>query len=87
MNNKSSIKNNRLKEIRMSMNLTQNKVAKLLGFHTNERISKWENGLKMPSVFNLFLLAKLYHVSPHDLYPELLQNQPTLKKDPSIQTP
>ncbi|MBK7682337.1 MAG: helix-turn-helix transcriptional regulator [Bacteroidetes bacterium] len=81
------MKNNKLKEIRISKNLTQNEVAKLLGFHTNERISKWENGMKMPSVVNLFLLAKLYQVSPLDLYPEILQCPPIIKKDTLTPTP
>ena len=71
MNYKKQIQNNKLKELRLVNNLTQNDVASMLGFHTNERISKWESGTKIPNLVNLFQLAKIYEVNPTDLYPDL----------------
>jgi transcriptional regulator with XRE-family HTH domain len=92
MNHKLCYKNNKLKEFRLSKNLTQNQVAALLGFHTNERISKWESGTKMPSVSNLFLLSMIYEVHPKDLYPDLvlslfrtLQDQQVFQLDEQVQ--
>ena len=41
------------------------------GLDCADRISRWENGTAMPSVVNLFKLAAIYEVMPHELYPEL----------------
>ena len=71
MNHKLYYTNNKLKELRLAKNLTQNQVATLLGLHTNERISKWESGSKVPSLANLLLLSKIYEVHPNNLYPDL----------------
>ncbi len=62
---------NNLKAYRVKHSFTQNEVASLLGFHTNERISKWEKGVKNPNLVNLFRLCKIYEASPSDLYPDL----------------
>jgi len=51
--------------------LKQSELAKLMGFASNERISFWETGKSMPSVENLFQLAKILGVMPHEIYPEL----------------
>ncbi len=64
---------NRLRACRKETNLLQVDVAKSLGLDCADRISRWENGTAMPNVINLFKLAAIYNVMPHDLYPELLQ--------------
>ena len=63
--------NNRLKEIRKQLGLTQKEVATLLGFKSEDRISHWEKGQAMPSIINLFKLSDIYKVSPRDLYTSL----------------
>jgi transcriptional regulator with XRE-family HTH domain len=62
---------NSLRKHRKNVGLRQEEVAKALGLHTCERISKWENGHSIPALWSLFRLAALYHVSPQDLYDEM----------------
>lgn len=64
--------NNRLKEFRKQNCFTQYEVAKLLAMQCESRLCRWEQGTSIPSVENLFKLARLYKVMPHELYPELL---------------
>jgi len=45
-----------------------------LGFHSNDRLSKWENGHQLPSLINLFKLAKINGVLPGELFPSLAEN-------------
>ena len=59
---------NTLREHRKRVNLKQSDVAEALGFKSTDRISRWEKGLTYPHVVNLFKLAKLYGVMPHELY-------------------
>jgi transcriptional regulator with XRE-family HTH domain len=62
---------NKLLEHRKRVGLTQRQVATLLGFVSDERISRWEKGDGVPHIVNLFRLSKLYEVTPQKLYPEL----------------
>lgn len=62
---------NKLREFRYRKLLKQSDVAKEIGIGTSDRISQWETGHSMPSVENLFKLAKLFDTTPHDLYPGL----------------
>jgi len=61
---------NTLKESRKAKSLTQEQVARLLNLQCEDRLSRWEHGQALPSVENLFRLAKLYEVSPEELYPD-----------------
>ena len=70
MNNTTFIPNN-LRERRKAAGLLQKDAAQALGLDCADRISHWENGTAMPSVVNLFKLAAVYGVAPHELYPEL----------------
>ncbi len=70
--------NNKLKELRLQNNLKQEEVAIWLSIQGACRISKWERGLAMPSVGNLFKLAKIYKVLPHVIYPELFREEELL---------
>jgi transcriptional regulator with XRE-family HTH domain len=63
--------NNKLKELRLQRGLKQEEVASWLNIQCTGRISKWERGLAMPSVQNLFKLAKIYKAIPHTMYPNL----------------
>lgn len=58
--------------------LKQSELAEKMGFKSNERISMWENGNTMPSVENLFTLAKILEVLPHELYPNLWDSNKNL---------
>lgn len=62
---------NRLKEFRHRAGLAQLDVMLSLGLRSNNRISGWESGVRVPNIANLFKLARLYHASPEDLYPGL----------------
>ena len=64
---------NNLRQHRKISGLLQKDVAKLLGLDCADRISHWENGIAMPSVINLFRLAAIYQVMPHELYPGLME--------------
>lgn len=59
---------NTLRAIRKERNLRQLDVACKLGFTTTDRISKREKGMGCPSLVNLFKLAVIYEVEPHELY-------------------
>jgi len=68
-----SIPNN-LKQCRKACGLTQVAVAEKLGFHSSDRISKWEYGQMYPHMVNLLKLSIIYDKKPEELYPELLWN-------------
>lgn len=62
---------NKLKLWRNISGLRQQDVATALGITSTERISKWEQGLRYPSMVNLFKLSGIYGIKPHELYSEL----------------
>lgn len=62
--------NNKLKELRLQHNMKQEEVAIWLSLECGNRICRWEKGQSMPSVPNLFKLAQIFNVYPHELYPE-----------------
>lgn len=61
---------NHLRRFRKQMGLTQKEIASLLGFSSTKRIILWEQGKAQPGIYNLFRLSIIYHVFPHELYPE-----------------
>jgi transcriptional regulator with XRE-family HTH domain len=64
---------NKLRFYRERAGFLQREVADALGLDCMDRISRWENGLNMPSIVNLFKLADVYKTTPRDLYPELVK--------------
>jgi transcriptional regulator with XRE-family HTH domain len=64
---------NTLKECRKQAGLRQMDVANIMGFHSIDRICRWEKGRTYPHLRNLFKLSKLYGVKPEQLYGELLE--------------
>ncbi len=52
----------RLKELRIEKNLTQDKLAKLVGM-SKMTISHWESGYCEPSIAQLVMLSNLFEVS------------------------
>lgn len=61
---------NKLKELRITLNLKQTDVSAYMGFTGEERISRWERGQAMPSATNLIKLSQLFKVSAEEMYPE-----------------
>ena len=62
---------NNLKEYRIKSGLKQKDVAHQLGCESESRICRWERGQSFPNVPNLLKLAKIYAVTPSDLYPDM----------------
>lgn len=52
----------RLKEFRKRMNLTQKEASMKIGV-SEQALSKWENGVCLPDLYNLKLLARILRVS------------------------
>lgn len=52
----------RLKELRIEKNLTQDKLAKLIGM-SKMTVSHWESGYCEPSIAQLIALSNLFEVS------------------------
>ncbi|HKB44734.1 MAG TPA: helix-turn-helix transcriptional regulator [Chitinophagaceae bacterium] len=73
MKYKQSIANNNLRSARIRFNLRQQDVADLIGFQITDRISRWESGVALPSLVNLFKLSCIYGLRPHELYPKLME--------------
>lgn len=59
---------NNLKKIRIDKGLTQRQVATLLNLQCEARISQWENGVAVPSIFNLFGLCRVYGVTCEEVF-------------------
>ena len=64
---------NRFRELRKQKGMRQKEVATLLGYKNEDLISHWEKGQVLPGMTNLFKLAKIYGVLPHELYLELFE--------------
>lgn len=60
-----------LKDLRQRAALSQEAVAKVLGYESSQFISNWERGLSHPPLKALPLLAQVYEVSTHELYEKL----------------
>lgn len=65
---------NRLRKFRKQMGFTQMEVAIMLGYKCTSQLSRWEEGLAMPSIINLFKLSVIYGRLPTDLYLDLYLN-------------
>ena len=59
---------NNLKKLRLQCGLTQKEVAKAIGLQCENRLSRWENGIAMPSVKNLFRLCEIYKTAPNEIF-------------------
>lgn len=62
---------NKLKWFRRCQGYSQKKVARILGLTDTSILSKWEHGVCFPSVLQVFRLARMYHILPHELFAEL----------------
>ena len=57
---------NRLRELRLKNDMSQEYVAKMLGVSV-QAVSKWENGKTGPDITNLIPISSLFHVPVDDL--------------------
>ncbi len=66
---------NKLKEFRLKIGLTQKQVSQQLKLNNSQdRISLWEHGTKLPSLRNLLKLCNIYQIDLKDLYTDLDQD-------------
>jgi transcriptional regulator with XRE-family HTH domain len=70
---------NKLKWFRRCQGYSQKKVARILGLADTSSLSKWEHGICLPSVLQVFRLARIYQILPHELFAELWQYTGTEK--------
>lgn len=64
-----------LKDARIKSGLSQNDVAKKLGYTSPQFISNFERGLSSPPLKNLKTLVELYDLSQDDLVSVIFQEQ------------
>jgi transcriptional regulator with XRE-family HTH domain len=69
---------NRIWKYRKILNLSQRQVSFLLALNGTSQISKWEKGVKVPSLPNALRLANILKISVEDLFSGLNQH---LKKE------
>jgi transcriptional regulator with XRE-family HTH domain len=62
---------NKLKMLRRCQGYSQKKVAHILGLADTSTLSRWEHGGAIPSMVQVFRLARIYETMPHELFEEL----------------
>lgn len=62
---------NKLKLFRKSTGYSQKKVARLLGLSDTSSLSKWEHGIILPGLIQVFRLSKIYQTQPQELFDDL----------------
>jgi transcriptional regulator with XRE-family HTH domain len=68
---------NKLKMFRRCTGYSQKKVARMLGLSDTSTLSRWEHGVSIPSMVQVFRLARIYHTWPHELFTELWHHNET----------
>ncbi|QKJ32445.1 helix-turn-helix transcriptional regulator [Mucilaginibacter mali] len=58
---------NSIRERRLARGLTQRELSDLLGLRCESRLSRWENGLSLPSTTNLIEIARSLRARPEEL--------------------
>ncbi len=62
---------NKLKLFRRCSGYSQKKVARLLGLADTSTLSKWEHGVAVPGLVQVFRLSRIYNSLPQELFEEL----------------
>jgi transcriptional regulator with XRE-family HTH domain len=62
---------NKLKAFRLQKGYSRKKMARMLGLADPSMLSRWERGVSMPSIVQVFRLARIYNTYPHELFDEL----------------
>lgn len=68
---------NKLKMFRRCSGYSQKKVARMLGLSDTSTLSRWEHGIAVPSLVQVFRLARIYRTWPHELFTELWHRNDT----------
>lgn len=64
---------NGLRKYRLAQGFSQAEVSRLLGFTNTSNLSRWEEGMKFPSLINTIKLAAIYKVYVDALYQDLIE--------------
>jgi len=77
---------NRLRKFRKAVGFSQKEVAKRLGLESTSQISRWEKGICLPSLLNIFKLALLYRTMVDALFIDLRNSlkEEFLKENPKL---
>lgn len=81
---------NLLRKHRRVMGYRQKEVAEILDLKSANRISRWEQGVATPGLFNLLKLSIVYSTLCDQLYIDLvaeLRNEIQLKKERALKKP
>jgi transcriptional regulator with XRE-family HTH domain len=62
---------NKLKMFRRCNGYSQKKVARILGLADTSTLSRWEHGLAIPGLVQVFRLSRIYKTLPQELFDEL----------------
>lgn len=54
-------------KLRQQAGLSVRQIQTIFGFTTPQAIYKWQNGLSLPSIDNLVILAAIFHVTIEDI--------------------
>lgn len=65
---------NLLRKYRKANGFKQRDVARILGIKSSSKISRWENGLCVPTLVNAFKISILYRVMVDSLFIDLVRN-------------
>ena len=72
---------NRLKKYRRLFCFSQKQVASILGLKDTSPLSRWEKGVSLPSIVQLFQLSRIYKTMPSEMYFDLWQ---TISKEIAV---
>ncbi len=56
---------------RRNSGYSQKKVARMLGLSDTSTLSRWEHGVSVPSMVQVFRISRIYNTHPHELFTEL----------------
>jgi DNA-binding XRE family transcriptional regulator len=59
---------NNLKQYRKQCGYDRDTVARFIGLKRTKHLARWEKGISVPDLKNLFKLCILYNANPIDLY-------------------
>ncbi len=50
---------------------SQKKAASILGLADTSTLSRWEHGIALPGIMQVFRLSRIYKTLPHELFDDL----------------
>lgn len=62
---------NKLKMFRHCSGYSQKKVARMLGLSDTSTLSRWEHGVALPGMVQVFRLSRIYRTEPQGLFEDL----------------